>query len=310
MSEMYKPTKTENTGEVPRIIIAIPCYNEAEHIGDVVTTSKKYIEKVIVIDDGSTDKTAEIAESHGATVVKHKHNKGKGIAINTAFAVARDLNADIVILIDGDGQHDANFIPDLLKPVIEKQADVVVGSRFLKKYNRPPFYRTIGQNILTAVTNLGSGIHLTDCQTGFRAFNRKAYTALHFSERNLGAVESEMQFLFKENSLKITEVPITSIYEERAKRNPVIQGFGTLFRVIAVGGMRRPLLFITIPGIIVMLSGIILLLFSLNIRVDNVVKYIFITIWILMAVLGVSITSIGLAREKQRNNMLPTFKKG
>ena len=214
-----------------KIIAGIPAFNEEKFIGKVIKETKKYVNQVIVVNDGSTDKTALIAEKEGVLVINHKNNKGKGIAVNTIFDKSREIKADILILLDGDGQHQPKEIPSLTKPIIYNKADIVVGSRFIKNKNFVPFYRKIGLHILTVLTNLCSKIKLKDSQSGFRAFSKKAINNLYFKEKGL-AVESEMQFLAKKNKLRMLEIPITTLYEEKAKRNPLFHGFGVLISII------------------------------------------------------------------------------
>ena len=214
-----------------KIIAGIPAYNEENFIGKVIKETKKYVDNVIVVDDGSIDKTSEIAKNNGALVIRHKKNKGKGIAVNKIFDKSRDIKADILVLLDADGQHQPEEIPSLIKPIINNKADIVIGSRFLNIKNFIPFYRKIGLYILTILTNFGSKIKVTDSQSGFRAFSKRAINNLYFKEKGL-AVESEMQFLAKKNKLKILEIPINTTYEERAKRNPLFHGFGVLIRVV------------------------------------------------------------------------------
>ena len=109
-----------------RIVVIIPAYNEERFIGSVVLCSLNYAATVIVVDDGSTDRTPEIAFSAGADVIQHKKNLGKGAALNSGFHLARELGPDAIVLIDGDGQHNPDDIPELVKPILEKQADMVI----------------------------------------------------------------------------------------------------------------------------------------------------------------------------------------
>lgn len=213
-----------------KIIAAIPAYNEAACISKIVRDTRKYVDQVIVIDDGSVDGTNKVAEEAGAFVIRHKTNLGKGIAVNTAFQVAREIRPLAMVLLDGDGQHDPGAIHLLLKPIYHEQADMVVGSRFLI-HNHIPKYRVLGQTVLNLCTNLGSGIKLSDSQSGFRAFSGKAIESLTFYEKGF-AVETEMQFRAKEHGLKVTEVPIATNYNGKTKRSPVVHGFSVLFRVI------------------------------------------------------------------------------
>ena len=114
-----------------KVVAAIPCFNTEKYITDVVTTARKYVDDVIVIDDGSTDMTAKTAEIAGACVIRHEKNRGKGAAIKTALDNAKFSN--IIVFIDGDGQHDAHDIPKLLEPILQEKADFVIGSRYLSK---------------------------------------------------------------------------------------------------------------------------------------------------------------------------------
>jgi len=160
------------------------------------------------------------------------------MAMNTAFRWARENDAHAVVLIDGDGQHDPAEIPRVLRLVLEGRADVTVGSRFVGVKSETPRYRMLGQLVLTVATRVGSGIRLTDCQSGFRSFSRRAIEGLHFARSKVGDVECEMQFLFREGRLRVTEVPIVVRYHENAKRNPVSQGLGNLFTVLCLSAER------------------------------------------------------------------------
>ena len=231
-----------------RVAAAIPCYNEARFIAEVVSRVRKHVDLVVVVDDGSTDGTAALAERAGALVVRHDTNRGKGVAMNTAFAKARELGVEAMVLLDGDGQHDPDEVPLVLQPVLSGEADVAIGSRFLNGGKGIPLYRTIGQRILTLVANLGTSMKMTDTQSGFRAYSPKALATLHFNQRQLGCVESEMQFLIRKKGLKALEVPITAIYRERAKRNPVAQGLGTFWPTLRLALRYRPTIFSALGG--------------------------------------------------------------
>ena len=221
-----------------KTIAAIPCHNEARHIGDVISQARLFVDRVIVVDDGSSDNTAEVAEAAGSLVIRHEVNKGKGMAMNTAFQWARNNGILAMVMLDGDGQHNPAEIPLVLKPVLEDEVDVVIGSRFLGSDSRIPIYRVLGQKVLIFSTNFGSGLKLTDCQSGFRAFSEKAIDALYFTRTKVGDVECESQFLIKENRLRVTEVPIVVNYDDDAKRNPIIQGLGNLVTVFGLVGER------------------------------------------------------------------------
>lgn len=246
----------------PRVIAAIPCYNENRFIGSVVLKAREFVDRVIVVDDGSTDDTARIAEAAGALVIRHEVNAGKGMAMNTAFQWARENGVQAMVMFDGDGQHDPAQIPAMLKPVLEGKVNVAIGSRFLDAASDIPRYRMIGQRILTLITNIGSGVKLTDTQSGFRAYSRRAIETLSFKHKGLGDVECEMQFLLEKNGLKVKEVSIIANYDEKAKRNPVAQGMRNMNALMSLISERRPLLFFGLSGLI-----LVLLSFLAGIRV-------------------------------------------
>ncbi|HET7034051.1 MAG TPA: glycosyltransferase family 2 protein, partial [Thermomicrobiaceae bacterium] len=231
-------------GDIDRpsgILAAIPAYNEAATIAQVVLAARHHVDEVLVIDDGSSDLTSRMAEGAGATVIRHERNLGKAAGIMTAFRAAARRDSRVLVLLDGDGQHDPHEIPALLEPLQAGQADVVVGSRFLNVRNPIPFYRTIGQRVLNVATRLGSGIHCSDSQCGYRAFSRRAYRGLQLRETFLHglAVESEMQFEIAARGLRLAEVPVYVRYDDRARRSPLKHGFGVLYRVLALTSERR-----------------------------------------------------------------------
>lgn len=240
----------------PKVVVAIPAYNEEVAIGSVVLRSKKYADDVVVIDDGSTDKTAEIAKIAGAEVISHKVNEGKGAGIKDAFEYAQKVGADILILIDGDGQHNPDEIPALISPLLKGEADMVNGSRFLDgNGNHVPVYRRFGQDVLTYATNAGSKMHITDSQNGFRAFSRKTYGLFSFNENGM-AIESEMLMDANQADLRIKEVPIDVRYDVKGSTfNPVTHGFGVLGNVISLVSQRRPLMFFCVPGVVLLIVG-------------------------------------------------------
>ena len=241
----------------PKIIAAIPCFNEERCIGSVVLKTKKFVSSVVVIDDGSTDATAEVAAEAGATVYQHGQNRGYGAAVRNALSKGRELGADVLVIIDGDGQHDPKDIPKLVKPLIDGEADVVIGSRFLGESKRPPFYRRLGLRVLTAITNLGSGQRISDSQSGFRAYSSKALNALNLTEDGM-SVSSEMQFAISKSGLKVAEVPIDVSYFDKAKRNPLGHGAEVLSRVLVLFSLRQPLLLFGLPGLALLVGGLVL----------------------------------------------------
>ena len=240
-----------------KIIAALPAYNEEVAIGSVVLRAKKHVEKVIVVDDGSTDRTKEVAELAGAEVVKHETNMGKGVALKDAFQRARELNADILVCLDADGQHNPDEIPGLVTPIKNGEADVVIGSRFLEGKNSVPKYRRIGQEVLTFMTNLIAKTKITDSQSGFRAFSKKAIGALEFKEVGI-SIESQMLHSASNLTLSVKEVPISCKYDviKGSKLNPFYHGFSVVNAMLRIVEEKRPLLFLGIPGFVLVCIGL------------------------------------------------------
>jgi glycosyltransferase involved in cell wall biosynthesis len=245
-----------------RIVVAIPCLNEERNIGSLVLQARRWATEVIVVDDGSGDETAEVAEAAGAIVVRHAENQGKGAALNSAFGVALGRGADVLILMDGDGQHRAAAIPSLAKPILDGEADIVVGSRHLQDGGIPKV-RRIGQKVVTAATNLGSGVNLTDSQSGFRAFSHRALEGMTFSSRGF-AVESEMQFLALDRGLRVIEIAIEAVYADPPKRNVFRHGLVVMDGLMRMIGMHRPLLFFSMVCLATWFVGAVLALMALD----------------------------------------------
>ncbi|MCJ7655242.1 MAG: glycosyltransferase family 2 protein, partial [Dehalococcoidia bacterium] len=220
--------KTQQT-EV-RVLAGIAAYNEARYVGSIVLQARQYVDEVIVVDDGSTDNTARVAELAGATIIRHAENRGKGAAIQSILAEAKKRNPDILVLLDADAQHDPNEIPVLIKPISEG-FDLVIGSREAQK-DKTPRYRRIGQKVLLRSTRLASKTNISDSESGFRALSPKAINELDLKENGF-AIESEMITRAAAKNLKITEVPISNIYTiDGSTLNPIRHGIEVLSRII------------------------------------------------------------------------------
>ncbi len=237
-------------------VVVIPAFNEARFIGSVVIQSLRFTPHILVVNDGSHDDTAYIATQAGAMVISHPQNGGKSKVVNTALNWARENQIQALVLIDGDGQSSPLEIPNVVAPVLSGEADVVIGSRFLQVKSDIPMYRQVGQHLLTAATNLSSAVNVTDSQSGFRALSRRAIETMTFTGSGL-SVESEMQFLMQKHQLRLAEVPVSVVYAEPAKRNPVAHGMQILTNLIKLVSENRPLTFFSGGGLIALIIGVL-----------------------------------------------------
>ncbi|MFC2027587.1 glycosyltransferase family 2 protein [Chloroflexota bacterium] len=216
----------------PTIIAGIPAYNEERFIGEIVYKASQFVDDVIVVDDGSTDHTAEIAEAAGASVIRHDVNRGAGAANKSCFNEARRRNADVLVTLDGDWQHNPDKIPQVAVPVLLGEADLVIGSRFITNHNHMPAHRKIGNHIITWLCNLGSQKRIGDTQSCFRAYGKKAIHLLNSTEQGFG-FSVDLLIQSRVNDLTITEVPISCIYHTTSHTiNPIPHGLSVILAVI------------------------------------------------------------------------------
>jgi glycosyltransferase involved in cell wall biosynthesis len=253
--------KEASTEAKPFVVVGIPAFNEEKSIARVILQSQSYADKVVVCDDGSTDLTPLIAERMGAIVVHHKRNLGYGSAIQSIIKCARDLNADILVTLDGDAQHDPEEIPRVTKPIIEGTADIVVGSRLIDRRSAAlmPWYRRAGVKFLTKLTN-GQAAHggVRDSQSGFRAFNRKSIEELVVSENGMGA-SSEILINARKQHLRVGEVSVSCDYNNGLRtstRHPVRHGVDVITSIIKLVVEDKPLTMLGVPGILSLTAGI------------------------------------------------------
>lgn len=217
-----------------KVVAVIPAYNESKTIAEVLSHTRRFVDGMIVVDDGSTDRTAEIARVHRALVVSHVINRGLGAAIGTGFEMAKRAGADVVITLDADGQHDPSEVPVLVK-AIEKGADVVIGSRMLTRKSMP-WERQVANVLGNLVTFFLFGASVSDSQSGFRAFS--AYALRHIEiKTNHMEVSSELIAEAKRHKLKLVEVPVKAIYTDYSlsKGQNLAVGLKTLVKLV----MRR-----------------------------------------------------------------------
>jgi glycosyltransferase involved in cell wall biosynthesis len=239
------------------ITAILPAFNEEVSIGSIVLHARQHADRVIVIDDGSTDNTFEVAQLAGAEVIRHTSNKGKGAALKTGFEIAALNGTKIIVTLDADGQHDPEDIPKLIAPILAGEADMVNGSRYINDKDRnTPFYRRIGQSVLDKATNFNSGLHITDTQSGFRAFDKDILPVFKFRSNGM-AIESEMLMDAANAGLKMKEVEIGVRYDvDCSTENPISHGLRVLVNVLYDMELNKPLYYFTAPGLLFTIVGI------------------------------------------------------
>jgi glycosyltransferase involved in cell wall biosynthesis len=251
--------KDLDSGIVPPqgLCAVLPAFNEELVIGSIVIRTKQYVNHVIVVDDGSSDRTAEVAKLAGAEVIHLEYNTGKAYAILLGLRRARETGCTVAVMLDADGQHNPKEIQRVAGLVIAGKADLVIGSRFLEKNGGIPAYRQVGQKILDLFTNMGAKTNVTDSQSGFRALSRKALENLDFKSDGYN-IESDMIHHFSSLGFSIMEVPISVHYDvpNKHKKHPVTHGVGVLSRLINLISYRRPLLLFGITGFALIVIGV------------------------------------------------------
>lgn len=242
------------------IVAGIPAYNEERTIAKVILLAQKYVDLVIVCDDGSKDLTAEIAKKLGASVIRHEKNMGYGAALMSLFEKAKALDAEIFLTLDADGQHDAADIPNFIQKIVDEKADVVIGSRFLGDNGEIPFYRSLGIKALTRLTNGNKTNNkdnkITDAQCGFRAYSRQAVENLTLYGKGMG-ISAEILLKAKSEGLNVVELPVQVHYKdlETSTQNPVKHGLSVIMTILRVIAEERPLVFLGIPSLISIIIG-------------------------------------------------------
>ena len=239
------------------ITIGIPAYNEEKNIASIIVKLKKIAQKIIVCNDGSTDLTGEIAEKLGAVVINHPKNLGYGSGIRSIFQKAKEIDSDILVTFDADGQHQVEDIKKVIEPILKNEVDVVIGSRFLENKNvSAPEYRKIGIKLITKVTNSTLKEKITDSQSGFRAYNKDVITKLEVGDVGMG-ISTEILIKASSRGFKITEVPINIQYEgDTSTHNPVSHGTSVLLSTIKYISIEHPLKFYGIPSLIFFAIGL------------------------------------------------------
>jgi len=257
LGKNYKEIHLHGFTNMSNITVILPAFNEEVAIGSVILRTKQHANRVIVVDDGSSDHTVEVAKLAGAEVIVHPKNMGKGAALRTGFLAAS--GADIIVTMDTDGQHDPGEIPTLIAPILAGKADVVNGSRYIGGNGKnTPAYRRVGQTVLDKATKLNCGVTVTDSQSGFRAFSGHTLSSFRFKENGFG-VESEMLADAARAGFRIAEVEIGVRYDvDCSTENPVSHGVKVLVKVLRDMEFNRPLYYFTVPGVVLGMGGLLL----------------------------------------------------
>lgn len=250
----------------PDVLVAIPAYNEARSIADVVRDASGYADDVLVVDDGSDDETAARAESAGASTVEHPTNRGYGAAIKTIFQEAYRLDAEHLVIIDGDGQHDPSDVPELVDTQRSTGAEIVIGSRFVDgAETEMPFYRHAGLAVINQLINLSFGVvrersRVADTQSGFRAYDRRAIRSLAHDVRIGDGMDASIDILFHahQQDYRIEEVPTTVSYDvaDANNKNPLFHGYQLVKNALRTLEHERPILLLGIPGFVLVFVGV------------------------------------------------------
>ena len=234
----------------------MPAFNESDRIKEIINKIKNKSDNIIVCDDGSTDSTGTIAEKMGAIVINHEKNLGYGSAIKSIFLKAKEIEADVLITFDADGQHRIEDINAVIQPILDNKADIVIGSRFLENDVEMPKYRKFGVKTITSLTNISSEIKLSDSQSGFRAYNKKTLSEIFPTENGMG-ISTEIIIKANRKKLRIKEVPIKILYEGKTStHNPVVHGISVILSTTKFISTEHPLSFYGIPGIILVIVGL------------------------------------------------------
>jgi glycosyltransferase involved in cell wall biosynthesis len=248
-----------------KITVGIPAFNEEKNIASIIQKLSQVADTVIVCDDGSTDNTAKIAEKMGAIVITHQQTLGYGGAIRSLFLKARELDSDMLVTLDSDGQHRISDVLPIVDPIIKNQADLVIGSRFLTENQKDmPKYRKIGIKMITKLANTSLEESVTDSQSGFRAYGRNILSKITPSEKGMG-VSNEILMKVSKTGFKIVEVPIVVSYEgNTSTQHPVSHGASVTMSTLKFISIENPLKFYGIPGLVFLAIGLIFTIMTIQ----------------------------------------------
>ena len=262
-------TQSSKKSNELKIAVGIPAFNEEKNIAQIIIKLKKIVNTIIVCDDGSTDLTGELSKQLGTIVINHPKNFGYGAAIRTLFLKAKEMDIDVLVTFDADGQHRIEDVEKVVDPIIKNKADIVIGSRFLGDKNTVPRYRRFGIKTITELTNTTTGSKITDAQSGFRAYNKKALQEIVPSEHGMG-VSTEILIKATAKKLRILEMPIVILYEDKTStHNPVSHGASVIFSTLKFIAIEHPLKFYGFPGLVFLIIGLSFILWTFQLYSES-----------------------------------------
>jgi len=288
-----------------KIVAGMPMFNEEETIGSVIVSTLRHVDMVVCIDDGSSDSSASIAEACGAHVIQHRSNRGYGATMKTLFRHALELDADILVILDSDGQHNPKDIPSLIEPITSGQADFTIGSRFVDGGGGVdmPAYRKLGIKVITAASNLSSDLNISDTQSGFRAFSKAALQKLRFDAEGM---ELSLEILedANEKHLRVKEVPTIIRYDVPKGSNftALSHGFTVLTWALLSLSQKKPILVLGIPGLGLLATGAAMGMNAaqeFTTQIDVLIGNGISAIWI--GVLGLALMATGIVLQTAQN---------
>lgn len=247
------------------IVITIPAYNESATIGNIISNIKKvmsntrYSYKILVVDDGSKDNTAKLAKQAGAIVFSHPKNYGLAEAFKTEIEKALELNADIIVHFDADGQYLSEDIPKLLKAV-EDGSELVLGNRFKSDLMHMPLIKRLGNRAFSEVISQVTGMKIEDAQTGFRAFTNEVAKKVEIS--SLHTYTQEQIIRAVKQKFRIKEIPITfkprKSGKSRLVKNPLEYAVRAWINIFRIYRDYEPLRFFSMFGLLFLFAGLLI----------------------------------------------------
>jgi glycosyltransferase involved in cell wall biosynthesis len=223
--------------DTPFVVVVMPAYNAALTLADTAALIPELVDKVLVVDDASSDDTVKVAEALGLDLVEHHTNRGYGGNQKTCYRTALQMGADIVVMLHPDGQYDPRLIPAMIAPIATGEADMVLGSRMLQpggaRAGGMPWWKRIANRTLTAIENAALGADLSEAHTGYRAYSRHFLTTIPW-DNNAEDFVFDTQVIFQafRHGMRVVEVPVRTIYEDTASsvsfRQSVVYGSKSL----------------------------------------------------------------------------------